>query len=162
MVIAGGEKHSSDGAFGPAVTPAVTAARYWTGMAATSPAQLRVIRGGRSDGDGRQSVDFYRNGTDHVRSVAWTVAQLRTAIRRRRPRRPGDPDWTFSVGRRNSLTITTEGPEKFRARHTTKTADRRLAEIAAFDDLTLQDVERLATAFYADRCDLGCRTRLSS
>ena len=131
-------------------------------MTATIPARLHVIRGGRTDGDGRQSVDLYRHDIQDVGCVVWTLAQLRTAIRRRCPRRPGDPDWTFSLGRRHSLAITTEGPGKFRVRHTRKTADGPVAEVTALADLTLKDAERLATDFYAGRSDLACPTRLSS
>src|SRR5262245_61186537 len=106
-------------------------------MTTKAQSRLRVIRGGRRDGDGRQSVDFYQHGRDHVRSVVWTFPQLYGAIRRRRPRGPGDPDWTFSIGRRHSLTITTEGPGKFRVVHAHRASGRVLSQTTAVTGLAL-------------------------
>jgi hypothetical protein len=114
----------------------------------TRPALL-LIRGGRTDGDGRQSVDLYRHDTREVRSVVWTLPRLLTAIRRHRPRRAGDPEWKFSVGRRRSLAITTEGPGKFHAQETVKAADGPVAEVTVGDDLSLRAVEGLLHTFYA-------------
>jgi hypothetical protein len=128
------------------VTAAVTAAAYNRAM--TTRPVLRLIPGGRTDGDGRQSVDLYRHDTQEVRSVVWPLARLLGAIRRRRPRRPGDPDWTFSLGRRRSLAISTDGPDTFHAQATTRTADGRVAETAVRSDLSLREVEALVEAYY--------------
>jgi hypothetical protein len=113
----------------------------------TRPA-LHLIRGGRTDGDGRQSVDLYRHDTREVRSVVWTLPRLLTAIRRHQPRRPGDPEWTFSIGRRRSLAITTDGPGKFHAQETVNAADGLVAEVTVRDDLSLKAVGGLLEAFY--------------
>jgi hypothetical protein len=71
------------------------------------------------------------------------------AIRRYRPRRPGDPDWTISIGRRRSLAIITEGPGKFHARETLRSADGLVTELTARDDLSLAEVEALVASFCA-------------
>jgi hypothetical protein len=74
------------------VTVAVTAVAYDHVMSATTRPALRLIPGGRTDDDGRQSVDLCRHDTEEVRSVAWALPRLLATIRRYRPRRPGDPD----------------------------------------------------------------------
>jgi hypothetical protein len=135
------------------VTVAVTAAAYDHGMSATTRPALRLIRGGRTDDDGRQSVDLSRHDTEEVRSVAWTLPRLLAAIRRYRPRRPGDPDWTFSIGRRRSLAIITEGPGTFHARGTVRSADGLVSDVTVGDDLSLREVEALIEVFYAARDD---------
>jgi hypothetical protein len=124
------------------------AARYYIAMTATTR-PLRLIRGGRTDDDGRHSVDLCRHDTEAVRSVVWPLPRLVAAIRRYRPRRPGDPDWTFSIGRRRSLAIITEGPGKFHARATLRSADGLVIDLTARDDLSLAEVEALVASFYA-------------
>jgi hypothetical protein len=118
----------------------------------TAKPTLRVICGGRTDHDGRLSVDLYRHDTREVHPVVLTLPQLLAAIRRRRPQRPGDSEWTFSIGRRRSLSlsITTEGPGKFWAQRAVKETDDLVAELTEFNDLTPKDVERLVHEFYAD------------
>ena len=113
-------------------------------MIDTAKPCLRLIRGGRTANDDRQTVDLYRHDTGEVRSVVWTLPQLLAGIRRRRPRRSGETEWTFSIGRRRVLVIATEGPGKFRG------------------NLTLEEVERLAREFYIEVCDLPCHRRGSS
>ena len=135
------------------MTVAVTAVAYDHVMSVTPRPALRLIRGGRTDDDGRQSVVLLCHDTEQVRSVAWTLPRLLAAIRRNRPRRPDDPDWTFSIGRRRSLAIITEGPGKFHARGTVRSADGRASEVTVRDDLSLREVEALVEVFYAGRDD---------
>jgi hypothetical protein len=117
-------------------------------MTSASRPLLRLVRGGRTDDDGRHSVDLYRHDTHEVRTVTWTLPRLLTAIRRLRPRHPGDPNWTFSVGRRRSVVITTEGPRTFSARETIKATDGLIAELRIHKDLLLRDVVELLEPFY--------------
>ena len=131
-------------------------------MIDTAKPTLRLIRGGRTDNDGRQSVDLYRHDTAEVRSIVWTLAHLMGGIRQRRPRRPGDPDWTFSIGRRRVLAITTEGPRKFSAQGAVRGADGLVEELSGFSDLTLTGVERLAREFFAGVYDPPCHRRSAS
>jgi hypothetical protein len=144
------------------VTVAVTAAAYNHVMSATTRPALRLIPGGRTDDDGRQSVDLCRHDTEEVRSVAWALPRLLAAIRRYRPRRPGDPDWTFSIGRRRSLAIITEGPGRFHARGTVRSADGLVSEVTVRDDLSLREVEALVEVFYAGRDDHRRTARIPS
>ena len=124
------------------------AARYNLAMPATAR-PLRLIRGGRTDDDGRHSIDLFRHDTEEVRSVVRALPRLLATIKRYRPRRPGDPDWTFSIGRRRTLAIITEGPGKFHARETLRSADGLVADLTARDDLSLAEVEALVESFYA-------------
>jgi hypothetical protein len=135
------------------VTVTVTAAGYDHVVSVTPRPALRLIRGGRTDDDGRQSVDLLRHDTEQVRSVAWTLPRLLAAIRRYRPHRPDDPDWTFSIGRRRSLAIITDGPGKFHARGTLRSGDRLVSEVTVRDDLSLREVEALVEVFYAGPID---------
>ena len=135
------------------MTVAVTAFAYDHVMSVSPRPALRLIRGGRTDDDGRQSVDLLCHDTEQVRSVAWTLPRLLAAIRRYRPRRPDDPDWTFSIGRRRSLAIITDGPGKFHARGTLRSADGLVSEVTVRDDLCLREVEALVAVFYAGRSD---------
>jgi hypothetical protein len=115
----------------------------------TSPV-LRLIHGGRTDGDGRQSVDLYRHDTGEVHRVVWRLPTLLAAIRRRRPRKAGDPEWSFAVGPpRHGLVVMTDGPGRFHAQRALRGDDGLIAEVTAIDDLTLHDVERMLGSFYA-------------
>jgi hypothetical protein len=132
-------------------------------MTTTTRPTLRVIPGGRTKGDGRQSVDLYRDDTGEVRSVVWTLPQLLADIRKRARRRATGPSWTFRVGpRRRSLAITTDTPGLFYAQRAV--ADRRgkPAGAALATGLNLPDVERILRTFYAglspERCLAGCQT----
>jgi hypothetical protein len=128
----------------------------------TGPA-LRVIPGGRTNDDGRQSVDLYRDDTGEVRSVAWTLPELLADIRRRGRRQGTAPSWTFRVGpRRRSLAITTDTPGLFYAQREVADDRGRFAGAALATGLNLPDVERILRTFYAglspERCLEGCET----
>jgi hypothetical protein len=115
---------------------------------------LRLIPGGHTDGDGRHPVNLLRHDTDQVRSVTWNLSQLLAAIRRHSPRRTGDSEWTFSIGRGRrapSLTIATNGPGKFWAERVIKDADGRPRKLDDDHELSLGEVQFFVTEFYAGR-----------
>jgi hypothetical protein len=129
-------------------------------MITTARPTLRVIPGGRSKGDGRQSVDLYRNDTGEVRSVAWTLPELLADIRRRSA---AGPNWTFRVGpRRHSLAISMDKPGLFYAQREVADERGRFTGAALASGLNLPDVERILRTFYEglspERCLDGCET----
>ena len=146
-----------------AVTFPVTPHRYIPRMITTARPTLRVIPGGRSKGDGRQSVDLYRNDTGEVRSVAWTLPELLADIRRRAHRQATDPAWTFRVGpRRHSLAISMDTPGLFYGQREITDQRGRFTGSALATGLNLSDIERILKAFYEglspERCLDGCET----
>jgi hypothetical protein len=122
-----------------------------------SPCPLRLIRGGRHDGDGRETVDVVRHDTGALASVVWTLPRLLAAIRRR-PRRGSDrPARTFAVGRgRRRVVVAANGPSRFDGQHRLWTDTGRPAGAMLFDALSFAQVRRVLERFYAgeslDRC----------
>lgn len=119
---------------------------------------LRLIPGGHRDGDGRETVDLVRHDTGAVESVVWTLPRLLAAIGRRR--RPGDPAWTFSVGRgRRRLAILTDSPARFSGQHPCWTETGRRDGAMIFPGMSFSDVRRVLERFYAgaspERCFEG-------
>ena len=126
-------------------------------MRGRSSCPLRLIPGGRCDGDGRETVDIVRHDTGAVASVVCTLPRLLAAIARRRSRRQPDVTCTFSVGRgHRRLAIVTDGPARFSGQHPLWTDTGRPAGAMIFAALSFADVRQVLERFYAgtpaDRC----------
>jgi hypothetical protein len=160
LVIFTGHLLVRPGSYQHRVTFPVIAPVYGPGMRARTSCPLRLIRGGRRDGDGRETVDVVRHDTGAVASVVWTLPRLLAAIARHRgPGRGGAPR-TFSVGRgKRRLAIVTAGPSRFDAHHPVWRDADRAAGAMSFSALRVTDVRRVLQRFYAgapvDRCFEG-------
>ncbi len=66
------------------------------------------------------------------------------------------------MGRRRALAITTEGPGRFHAQETVKTAGGLVSEITVRGDCPLKEVEQLLHAFYEKTDGFPRQQRASS
>lgn len=154
-MVAGAVRSGPDSA---AVTFAVTAPVYGAAMADRTSAcarTLRLIPGGRRDGDGRETVDLVRHDTGAVENIVWTLPRLLAAIGRRR--RPAHPAWTYSVGRgRRRLAILTDGPARFIGQHPCWADTGRPDGAMIFPGMSFTDVRRVLERFYAGASPERC------
>lgn len=110
------------------------------------------------EGDGQpRDVGLLRHDTLEEETYVWTLAQLLAAVRKRRPRRNGDPDWTFLVGDRPEyLAISTAGPRAFIGQHPVWGEGETFEGNMMFDGLRWDNVGDIFEMFYRGRMAETC------
>jgi hypothetical protein len=103
------------------------------------------------------SVSTYRHDTQREEHRTWSLAETVAALRRRRPQRAADPDWTFCIGAgREYLAISTDGPRAFVGQHPLWGEGDVFEGAMIFAPLSLRQVVEVLEKFHAGRRAEGC------